>query len=215
MVQLSHAYMTTEKTIALTRQTFVGKVMSLLFNMLSRFVIAFISREGKCPSSPSSSWVPATQACAVDSHFTDKTKSFGPCSWWLVKSRFQSISLRNTKLHQRRMQGGGTDGCKGSKVFYFSRRIAKWWLFQWSISCLPGAPGHSCSRHRALEEGVLALVPQAPPRAPPREGPFPSHTLLAYGGRCVSRPGQKWDSVFWVHYHTKENHQSCSGLPRT
>ena len=44
MVQLSHPYMTTEKTIALTVQTFVGKVMSLLFNMLSRFVIAFLPR---------------------------------------------------------------------------------------------------------------------------------------------------------------------------
>ena len=44
MVQLSHPYMTTGKTIALTRQTFVGKVMSLLFNMLSRFVIAFVPR---------------------------------------------------------------------------------------------------------------------------------------------------------------------------
>ena len=43
-VQLSHLYMTTEKTIALTRQTFVGKVMSLLFNMLSRLVIAFLPR---------------------------------------------------------------------------------------------------------------------------------------------------------------------------
>ena len=42
MVQLSHRYMTTGKTIALTIQTFVGKVMSLLFNMLSRFVIAFL-----------------------------------------------------------------------------------------------------------------------------------------------------------------------------
>ena len=42
IVQLSHLYMTTGKTIALTRQTFVGKVMSLLFNMLSRFVIAFL-----------------------------------------------------------------------------------------------------------------------------------------------------------------------------
>ena len=39
IVQLSHSYMTTGKTVALTRQTFVGKVMSLLFNMLSRFVI--------------------------------------------------------------------------------------------------------------------------------------------------------------------------------
>ena len=44
MVQISHLYMTTGKTIALTRQTFVGKVIYLLFNMLSRFVIAFLPR---------------------------------------------------------------------------------------------------------------------------------------------------------------------------
>ena len=44
MVQLLHPYMTTGKTIALTRQTFVGKVMSLLFNMLSRLIIAFLPR---------------------------------------------------------------------------------------------------------------------------------------------------------------------------
>ena len=44
MIQLSHPYMTTGKTIALTRQNFVGKVMSLLFNMLSRLVIAFLPR---------------------------------------------------------------------------------------------------------------------------------------------------------------------------
>ena len=43
-VQLSHPYMTTGKTIALTRQTFVGKVISLLFNMLSRLVITFLPR---------------------------------------------------------------------------------------------------------------------------------------------------------------------------
>ena len=43
-VQLSHLYMTTGKTIALTRRTFVGKVMSLLFNMLSRLVITFLPR---------------------------------------------------------------------------------------------------------------------------------------------------------------------------
>ena len=43
-VQLSHPYMTTGKTIALTRWTFVGKVMSLLFNMLSRLVITFLLR---------------------------------------------------------------------------------------------------------------------------------------------------------------------------
>ena len=47
MVQLSYPYMTTGKTIVLTRWTFVGKVMSLLFNMLSSFVIAFPLRS-KC-----------------------------------------------------------------------------------------------------------------------------------------------------------------------
>ena len=46
-VQLSHPYTTTGKTIALTRWTFVGKVMSLLFNMLSRLVITFLPRS-KC-----------------------------------------------------------------------------------------------------------------------------------------------------------------------
>ena len=44
IVQLSHPYMTTGKTIALTRWTFVGKVMSLLFNMLPRLVITFLPR---------------------------------------------------------------------------------------------------------------------------------------------------------------------------
>ena len=47
IVQLSHPYMTTGKTIALTRWTFVGKVMSLLFNMLSRLVITFLP-SSKC-----------------------------------------------------------------------------------------------------------------------------------------------------------------------
>ena len=44
IVQLSHPYMTTGKTIALTRRTFVGKVVSLVFNMLSRLVITFLAR---------------------------------------------------------------------------------------------------------------------------------------------------------------------------
>ena len=57
IVQLSHPYMTTGKTIALTRWTFVGKVLSLLFTMLSRLVIGFLQRN-KCllvswPQSPS------------------------------------------------------------------------------------------------------------------------------------------------------------------
>ena len=44
MVQIAHPYLTTGKTIALTTQTFVGREMSLLFNMLSRFIIAFLPR---------------------------------------------------------------------------------------------------------------------------------------------------------------------------
>ena len=56
-VQFSHPYMTTGKTIALTRQTFVGKVTSLLFNMLSRLVITFLPRSKHLliswPQSPS------------------------------------------------------------------------------------------------------------------------------------------------------------------
>ena len=56
-VQLSHSYMTTGKTIALTRQTFVGKVMSLLLNILSRLVITFLPRSKhlliSCLQSPS------------------------------------------------------------------------------------------------------------------------------------------------------------------
>ena len=47
IIQLSHPYMTTGKTISLTRRTFVGKIISLLFNMLSKFVIAFLPRS-KC-----------------------------------------------------------------------------------------------------------------------------------------------------------------------
>ena len=58
MVQLSHLYMTNGKPIALTRQTFVGKVMSLLFNILSRLVIAILPRSKRlsisCLQSPSS-----------------------------------------------------------------------------------------------------------------------------------------------------------------
>ena len=53
IVQLSHPYMTTGKTIALTRWTFVGKVMSLLFNMLSRLVITFLPRKVKVKVSQS------------------------------------------------------------------------------------------------------------------------------------------------------------------
>ena len=70
IVQLSHPYITTGKTIALTRQTFVGKVMSLLFNMLSRLVITFLPRS-KClliswlHSASTMIWSPKKQSLIV------------------------------------------------------------------------------------------------------------------------------------------------------
>jgi len=62
IVQFSHSYMTTGKTIALTRQTFAGKVMFLLFNMLSRLVIAFLSRN----KSRLISWLQSPSAAIVE-----------------------------------------------------------------------------------------------------------------------------------------------------
>ena len=63
IVQLSHPYMTTGKTIALTRQTFVDKVMSLLLNMLSRLVITFLPRS-KCLLM---SWLQSPSAVILES----------------------------------------------------------------------------------------------------------------------------------------------------
>ena len=62
VVQLSHPYMTTRKTIALTRWTFVGKVMSLLFNMLSKLVITFLSRS----KSLLNSWLQSPSAVILE-----------------------------------------------------------------------------------------------------------------------------------------------------
>ena len=70
IVQLSHPYMTSGKTIALTRRTFVGKVMSLVFNMLSRLVITFLPRRKRLLIS----WLQSPSAALVMSiwfHYTD------------------------------------------------------------------------------------------------------------------------------------------------
>ena len=61
-VHLSHPYMTTGKTIALTRWTFVGKVMSMLFNMLSRLVIAFLPRSKRLLTS----WLQSPSAVILE-----------------------------------------------------------------------------------------------------------------------------------------------------
>ena len=62
IVQFSHPYMTTGKTIALTRWTFVGKVMSLLFNMLSRLVITFLPKSKRLLIS----WLQSPSAVILD-----------------------------------------------------------------------------------------------------------------------------------------------------
>ena len=62
IVQLSHPYMTTGKTIALTKWTFVGKVMSLLFNMMSRLVITFLPRNKRLLIS----WLQSPTAVILD-----------------------------------------------------------------------------------------------------------------------------------------------------
>ena len=64
-VQLSHPYMTTGKNIALTRRTFVDKVMSLLLNMLSRLVITFLPRS----KSLLISWLQSPSAVILESHY--------------------------------------------------------------------------------------------------------------------------------------------------
>ena len=68
MVQVSHPYMTTRKTTALTRHTFVGKLMSLLFNILSRFFIAFLPRSKRLLTS----WLQSPSAVILE---PKKTKS--------------------------------------------------------------------------------------------------------------------------------------------
>ena len=75
IVQLSHPYMTTGKTIALTRQTFVGKVMSLLFNMLSRLVITFLPRS-KCLLI---SWLLSTSQLFCSNNFAAQRNKFCHC----------------------------------------------------------------------------------------------------------------------------------------
>ena len=83
MVQLSHPYMTTGKTIALTRQTLVSKIMSLLFNTLSRFIIALPPRSKRLLIS----WLylPCTRFCA--GHETNLIESLTSRNEHLVRER--------------------------------------------------------------------------------------------------------------------------------
>ena len=92
-VQLSHPYMTTGKTIALTRWTFVGKVTSLLFNMRSRLVITFLPRSKRLLIS----WLQSPSAVILE---TKKVKSFtvSPSISHEVMGRFHDLSFLNVEL---------------------------------------------------------------------------------------------------------------------
>ena len=88
-VQLSHPYMTTGKTIVLIRWTFVGKVMSLLFNMLSRLVITFLPRSKRLLIS----WLQSPSAVTLSSHIQLPTISFLSLSVSCSTSQWQSIDM--------------------------------------------------------------------------------------------------------------------------
>ena len=97
-VQLSHSYTTTRKTIALTVCTFVGKVMSLLFNMLPSFVIAFLPRSKQLLIS----WIQSPSAVILE---TKKTKSvtfctFSPSIFYEVMRTDVMICFFNVNLSQ-------------------------------------------------------------------------------------------------------------------
>ena len=125
-VQFSHPYMTTGKTIALTRQTFVGKVMSLFYNMLSRLVITFLPRS-KClliswlqsPSAaPQNKVSHCFQCFPISLPWTDGTRchdlSFSQC--WVLSQLFQSpFSLSS----------------RGSLVLLHFLHIWDYWYFSW------------------------------------------------------------------------------------
>ena len=96
IVQCSHSYMTTGKTIALTRWNFVGKVMSLLFNMLSRLIIAFLPRSKYLLIS----WLPSPSAVILE---PKKIVSYSfhcfPICWpWSDGTGCHDLSLLNVKF---------------------------------------------------------------------------------------------------------------------
>ena len=92
-VQLSHPYMTTGKTIALTRQTFVGKVMSLLFNMLSMLIITFLSRSKHILIS----WLQSPSAVILEPQKWSLTlfPHLFPMKWW---DQMPYLSFMNVEL---------------------------------------------------------------------------------------------------------------------
>ena len=93
IVQLSHPYMTTGKTTALTRRTFVDKVMSLLFNMLSRFFITFLARSKRLLIP----WLPSQSAVILEPPKikSDTVSTVSPSIWWI---RCYDLGFLNVEL---------------------------------------------------------------------------------------------------------------------
>ena len=94
IVQLSHPYMTTGKTIALTRRTFVDKVVSLLFNMLSRLIITFLPRS-KCLLT---SWLQSPSAVILESLKNKVSHCFPIYLPWSDGTGCQNLSFLNVEL---------------------------------------------------------------------------------------------------------------------
>ena len=98
VVQLSHPYMTTGKTIALTRRIFVGKVMSLLFNMLSRLVIAFLPRSKRLLIS----WLQSPSAVILEAPHQNKVchcfHCFPFCLPWSDGTEYHDLSFLNVEF---------------------------------------------------------------------------------------------------------------------
>ena len=95
-VQLSHPYMTTGKTIALTRRTFFGKVMSLLFNMLSRLVITFLPRSKRLLTS----WLQLLSAVILEMNEikSDTVSTVSPYLPWSDRTGCHDLSFLNVEL---------------------------------------------------------------------------------------------------------------------
>ena len=138
IVQLSHPYMTTGKTIALIRWTFVGKVMSLLFNMLSRSVITFLPRS-KCPliswlqSSSAVISEPQKSVCTppAKARSLEGDEDHFSCSFY----RGWSHSTQKGKGENPREEGQGLQGGRNSGWI--------WWEGQLGWGALPSLfPSH-------------------------------------------------------------------------
>ena len=94
IVQLSHPYMTTGKTIALTRWTFVDKVMSLLLNMLSRLIITFLPRSKHLLIS----WLQSPSAVILEPPQNKVSHCFPICLPWSDGTRCHDLSFLNVEL---------------------------------------------------------------------------------------------------------------------